>query len=251
MSNNTFLPEDYLAKKAERRTNVICLILFLVVMLGVLGAFLFTNRRLVKIKDRQQAINVQYHQAALQIEELNELESQKQEMLDKAELAAALVEKVPRSILLAELINRMPPRLGLIDLQLTSERIKDKPKTPEKKTGDLPRRGRTKAEAAVEAKKIKVPRYHVTVALKGVAPTDLEVSQYKGELSRYQLLKDVTLDYTEEKDIEGRRMREFRITMTLDNEADIRSVDPLFVPRVRNPMVDTVMAPVVSDTEEN
>ena len=40
----------------------------------ILGAFLFTNRQLFRIKDRQASINVQYQQAALQIEELNELE---------------------------------------------------------------------------------------------------------------------------------------------------------------------------------
>ena len=35
-NSNSFLPEDYLAQKAERRTNVISLVLFAVVMLGVL-----------------------------------------------------------------------------------------------------------------------------------------------------------------------------------------------------------------------
>ncbi|MHC5004751.1 MAG: PilN domain-containing protein [Planctomycetota bacterium] len=246
MSTQTFLPEDYLAQKAERRTNFVCLALFLVVMLGVLGAFLFTNRQLTRIKDRQAAINVQYHQAALQIEELNELEKQKQEMLHKAELAAALVERVPRSILLAEFINRMPPRLGLLEFHLSSTKIKTQQPKSGAETGDLkPRRGRTRQEAAVEAQKIETPRYEVELVMVGVAPTDLEVSQFKGELTKYPLLRDVALDYTEEKEVDGRRMREFRIKMRLDPDADVRNVDPLTVPRVRNPMVDTVMVPPV------
>ena len=40
MSNQTFLPEDYIAHKAERRTNIICVILFVVVMVAVFGVVL-------------------------------------------------------------------------------------------------------------------------------------------------------------------------------------------------------------------
>lgn len=243
MSTQTFLPEDYLAKKAERRTNSVCLVLFAVVMLGVLGAGLFQSRQMSRVKERGATVNVLYHDAALRIEELNELEQQKAEMLHKAELAAALVERVPRSILLAEFINRMPPRLGLLEFQLDSTKIKELPGSSNAKgTADLkPRRGHTKEEAAVQAKKVETPRYEVEVTMVGVAPTDLEVSQFKGELTKYPLLQDVALVYTEEKEVDGRRMREFRLRMRLDPDADVRSVDPLTVPRVRNPMVDTVM----------
>lgn len=244
MSNQTFLPEDYLAKKAERRANIFCIILFVVVMLGVVGAFLFTNRQLSNVKARQQAINVQYQHAAMQIQELEELEEQKGEMLKKAELAAALVERVPRSILMAELINRMPPRLGLLELHMDSEKIRQ-PTTPtpdRNATGSLnkKKRGKTKAEAAEEARKIEAPRYQVTLEMVGVAPTDLEVSKYLAELNSYPLLRDVTLKYSEEKEIEGRRMREFRIRMRLDSEADVRDVGTTTTRQVRNPMDDTV-----------
>ena len=51
MSNQTFLPEDYLAQKAERRTNLICLALFAVVMMAVVGAFLVTNRQWSRMRN--------------------------------------------------------------------------------------------------------------------------------------------------------------------------------------------------------
>ena len=72
----------------------------------------------------------------------------------------------------------------------------------------------------------------------GVAPTDLEVSRYMTELNAYPLLRDVTLEYSEQKDIAGRMMRQFKIHLSLDPEADVRRIDPLNVPRVRNPMGD-------------
>jgi outer membrane murein-binding lipoprotein Lpp len=242
-SNASFLPEDYLARKAERRTNLICLVLFAVVMLGVFLAFVVTNQKWSQVKQDQMTINASYQTVAEEIRELTELEAQKSEMLHKAELAAALVERVPRSILLAELVNRMPDRLSLLEFDLTSEKIKpviQRTASPEENEGRLgARRGKTKEEAYEEAKQIRPPRYRVSVALVGVAPTDLEVSQYLAELNTYPLFEDVTLEYSEEKEIEDQIMRKFEIRLKLDPDADVRHIDPLAKPRgVRNPMTD-------------
>ena len=122
-TTTSFLPEDYLDQKAERRTNLISLSLFGVVMVSVFAAFLVTNRQWSQVKTARGAVNEQYAQAAAQIETLNELEEQKNQMLSKARLAAALVERVPRSILLSELINRMPNRLGLVELELKEQEL--------------------------------------------------------------------------------------------------------------------------------
>jgi len=245
MTATSFLPEDYLAQKAERRTNLISLTLFGIVMIAVVGAFFVTNRQARLIKQQQEAINVEYQQASMQIQELTQLEKQKQEMLNKAELAAALVERVPRSILLAELINRMPERLGLLTFDLKSERIKPPP-TPADKDKDKDSRGRltgpdrakTKQEATDSVQKIDPPRYKVSISMLGVAPSDMEVSRYMKELNSYSLLRDINLEFSEQKEVDDRVMRQFKINMTLNPDADVRRIDPLSVPRVKNPMKD-------------
>lgn len=243
MNTSSFLPEDYLAQKAERRTNIIILTLFVVVIAAVLSAFLVTNRQWNQLKRQQATINVAYQQAGEELEELNELESQKDEMLRKAEIVSALVERVPRSILLAELINRMPERLGLIEFNLNSEKIKaTRTGLALKQTGRHkgPTRGLTKQEAedAIN-KKIEVPKFKVLISMVGMAPTDLEVSRYLAALNTYSLLDDVSLLYSEEKEFDGQMMREFKITMELSRDADFHHVDPLLMPRgIRNPMND-------------
>ncbi len=243
MSQASFLPEDYLSQKAEQRTNIISLFLFGVVMIAVIGAFFVTNRQARLVKAAQEEINNRYQKAGIQIQELTQLEKQKEEMLHKAELAAALVERVPRSILLAELINRMPERLALLEFDMKSERLK--PPAPPQEKDDKGRlvtrakeRGKTKEEAGETVQKIETPRYKVVIGMVGVAPTDLEVSRYMTELNMYPLLRDVTLEYSEQKDIGGQMMRQFKINFTLDSEADVRRIDPLNVPRMRNPMGD-------------
>lgn len=243
MNTSSFLPEDYLAQKAERRTNLISLSLFVVVMVAVLGAFLVTNRQWKQIKKQQAQINLAYQQAGEQIQEVNELEQQKNEMLRKAEIVSALVERVPRSILMAELINRMPNRLGLIKFDLKSEKIR-KIRTAKslRATGRHavgPSRGQTLREASEAVKKIEAPRYTVTITMVGLAPTDLEVSRYLAELNKYPLLENVSLEYSLEKEFEGELMREFKILMVLSSDADVRQINPLTIPRnFRNPMRD-------------
>ena len=241
MHHASFLPEDYLAQKAERRTNLICLTLFVVVMIAVFGAFLVTNRQWTHVKRAQESINARYRDAAQQINGLTKLESQREQMLEKAELAAALVERVPRSILLAEMINRMPNRMTLTTFELTSEQIRTVrtvvPNRRAARRGSV-RRARTREQAKVEPK-AQPPRYLVKLSMIGTAPTDLEVSRFMSELNDYSLLSSVTLDYSEEKEIEDRLMRRFKIHMELDPKADVRTVDALAKPRrVKDPTSD-------------
>jgi hypothetical protein len=252
MNSASFLPEDYLEQKAERRTNVICLTLFAVVMVAVFGAFLVTNRQWTQVRAAQQSINGAYQEAAMQIEPLTERETQREQMLHKAELAASLVERVPRSILLAELINRMPPRLSLIEFTLTSEKIlvAAKDAAPTGATGRLggkPQRAPTKEEVSEQTRRIEPTRYMARVTMTGVAPTDLEVSRYMAELNSYTLLHHVALEYSEEHEIEGQKMRQFRIKFTLDPDADVREIQPLMKRRsIKNPMEDELrFAPTI------
>jgi Tfp pilus assembly protein PilN len=243
MNNTTFLPEDYLAKRAEMRTNLISLALFAVVMLAVVGAFLFTSRQGRMLKQKQEQINAEYQKAGQQIQELTTLQQQKDEMLSKAAVAGALVERVPRSILLAELINRMPPQLALLEFDMKSEKLKP-PAPPQEKDSkgrlvtSAKDKLKTKQDAGETVKKVEVPKYKVAIAMTGVAPSDLEVAKFMQELNSFVLLQNVTLEYSEQKEIEGRVMRQFKIHLALNPEEDVRDISQTIVPRIKNPMTD-------------
>ena len=260
MPQASFLPEDYIAQRAERRSSLISLTLFVVVMTAVVGAFFVTNRQWAMVKMEQREINAQYTEAARRIEELQELEGQKAQLLARAEVAAALVERVPRSILLAELTNRMPDAVSLEEFDLKSEREKapKKASTEEgavksiagkssssdakggkgaKKPGAAP----TKAEAAAAENKVEVPVYRVTIAMVGEAPSDGEVAEYLKNLGDCPLLRDVELKYSKEVDVDGQLLRTFRIEAVLDPRADAKMFEPLKMRREpRNPMDATL-----------
>lgn len=230
----SFLPEDYVEQRAERRTNVFALTLFAVVMTAVVAAFLVTNQRWNSVKSQQQAINVSYTKAAKEIEQLKLLEEQQQTKMHKAELTGALIERVPRSVLLAELINRMPEDVTLLEFELETKAPKKRRVDPKAGHGtkDLAKR-KTKKEAITEGEQetIEVPTYETSLDLVGVAPTDVEVSQYIASLNACPLLSQVTLKYSENSMVEEQMLREFRIAMRLDPIADARELEPLLATR--------------------
>src|SRR5215831_9029382 len=99
----SFLPDDYLERKAQRRTNVICAMLFLIVMVAIGTAFTFTERLGKDVEKEHANWETKYTDAAKRIQLKQQLE-QKQAMMEKqAELSASLLEKVPRSYLLAKI----------------------------------------------------------------------------------------------------------------------------------------------------
>ena len=119
--NMSFLPEDYIEKKIARRTNIVCMALFLVVMGGVIGWYFVTSIRGSEVRDLQKQVNASFEEAAQRLEQLEKLQAHKQKMIQKAEVTSVLVERVPRSLVLAELINHMPIQLSLTNLDMDTK----------------------------------------------------------------------------------------------------------------------------------
>lgn len=230
----TFLPEDYVARKAELRANFLSLTLFGVVMFGVVGAFFVTNRQWLKVRDEQKAINVLYTQEAQKIDQLKQLEKQKVEMLEKAEITTALIEKVPRSVFLSELIGPMPEQITLLTLDLKSKRIIEAPpaaaKAGPKTVKSLA--GKPKPTAAAKPgdkppeppEKVKAPRFEYTLTLVGLATANEQIADYLAALQTCQLLERVEIQYIKESKVGERQLRKFEIVARLRPNADARNL---------------------------
>src|SRR2546421_1172193 len=114
----SFLPDDYLERKARRRTNAICAILFCVVITAIAGAFTVTEKSMREIEMQYATVEQQYTDAAKRIEQVQQMQEKQRTMAHQAELTASLLEKVPRSFLLAEITNGMPEGVSLLDFNL-------------------------------------------------------------------------------------------------------------------------------------
>jgi Tfp pilus assembly protein PilN len=242
--SGSFLPADYVQRKAELRANGICLTLFGVVMFGIVGAFFVTNRQWLQVKQERQAITVQYTQQASRIEQLKTLEGQKAEMMAKAEITTALIEKVPRSIMMGELVSRMPADMALLELHLVSKRIREATPvtTP---TGGKPAantqirtlsgKGTPQKEGgAAAAERVAPPRFEYTLKLIGVARVNNDIADYLAALKACSLLDKVELKYIKQATIDKQDFRQFELEAVLRRDADARGVEPM--PEIRQAM---------------
>jgi len=237
--NMSFLPEDYLQRRAARRTNILCLVLFVIVMGGVVGGYLFTDWQRREVQQRQQRVTQRFEQAARRLEQLDQLQRQKEQMLHKARVTSALVERIPRSLLLAELINHMPTQLSLLELELETEVVREK---EQPRTSLARRRQRMQEQEEAEQDRVDLPETIMNLHLVGVAPTDVEVAQFMTALSRHPMFIDLNLQFSEETTVEQNKMRKFQIQMTVNQQVDLAGIEPTRVKRglKQDPMAETV-----------
>jgi len=219
----SFLPDDYLERKARRRTNAICAVLFCVVISAIGGAFTVTEKAMREIEAQYAQVQDQYANAAKRIEQVQQMQDKQRKMAQQAELTAGLLEKVPRSFILAELTNGIPEGVSLLDFRLDS--IVQSGPPPKPKTAFELRQAQVNAQNGI----LNIPtpqarQYDVTMRINGVATTDDLVGDFIGSLSKSRMFNDVNLLYTEEfKSAEDKdvKMRKFQIELKLDPRAQV------------------------------
>ncbi len=215
MSTINLLPENYLQRRFQSRANVICLILFVVVISGVICAAAVSKRstaRTLAIRDR---VNASYAEAAKLISQMHKLEAQKVEMLRKAELTASLVERVPRSTLLAVVTNALPDGASLQTLGLQTQRLikRAEPAESGKQTGSKLKTKPRKTPSASD-------QTTVSLEITGLAATDVQVARFIANLARNPLTASVDLVYSEQKMVKDVTVREFQIRTVLKGQVD-------------------------------
>src|SRR5688500_10722871 len=170
----SFLPDDYLERKAQRRTNAICATLFLIVMTAIGSAFTYTEKAMRQAEQQHDAIEKHYTDAAKKIEQFQQLQEKQRTMAHQAELTSSLLEKVPRSFVLAEITNGMPDGVSLLDLMMESRVIANVAAAP--KTAFEMRKAEITGGTAAPAAQART--YEVTMRTTGIAENDVQVSQF-------------------------------------------------------------------------
>jgi Tfp pilus assembly protein PilN len=226
----SFLPDDYMERKAQRRVAIIGGALLSIVVLGVGGALMVTERSTNAIERRHAQVVHDFNEAARRLEQVKKMHDQQRKIVQHAELAASLVEKIPRSNVLAELTNNLPPGTSLLDFLLESRQHQDAPAAAatafDQKKAAL--EAKHKAEAAGVA--ADAPRFDVHIKLSGLADTDVQVAQFLSKLSVSPLFKDVNMVVSEiyhtasDRGNNGKNdtLRRFQIEMMLNPDAEVK-----------------------------
>jgi len=217
----SFLPDDYLAAKARRRTNLICAGLFAVVMAAIGSAFTMTERAMHDVQAQHDSVDREFAEAARRIAQVQQMQQKQRTMAHQAELTSALLEKVPRSFLLAEITNALPAGVSLTDFVLEAKKkVAPAPAAP---SGAFTQKSST--PATPDPASVQPQQYEVLMKLGGVAPNDVQVSMFITRLNASKLLRDVNLIVTESfvpvKDEQP--LRKFSIEMAINPDASVQS----------------------------
>jgi Tfp pilus assembly protein PilN len=219
----SFLPDDYLETKRQRRTNVICASLFLVIMSGIIVGFTKFEKDLRAAEKENGDVAKEYAEAATRIQQQKQMQEKHQRLNAQAELTASLVEKVPRSRLLAELTNAKPAGVSFKDVTLDSK-LRTGPAAGPKTQFDIKREAMAAATGTGGKSAAPAPQaknYDVTVKVTGRADNDVQVAQFMAKLNQSQLVQDVNLLVSDEENVGEVRMRQFQIEMTVNPNAEI------------------------------
>jgi len=223
----SFLPDDYLERKAQRRTNAICAILFLLVIGGVGSAFTLSENATKAIDKQWSKIEEQYVSEARRIEQVRQMHAKQQRMAHQAELTASLLEKVPRSHILAEITNCLAPGVSLLEFNLDSKlRVKVTEEAKSMTAYEMKKAAREAARkgASEQDKPAQAKSFDVYMKVAGTAYNDGQVAQFIAKLSKSKLLKDVNLAVSEELVQGDDKLRKFQIEMQLDPDVDITNL---------------------------
>jgi len=211
MSLINLLPEEHVQRRRNRRANMLCLVLFGVVMASTIAAICVSehsSRHTRAVRDRVEA---SYAEATKLIAQLQSLEVKKTALLRRAEQTSALLERVPRSYLLGVVTNALPEGASLKELELQRKRIVSKgpPAT-------------TKFDQHRAAASAKMSREELTMTITGLAGTDVQVARFIANLARNRLASSVDLVYSVEELIDKKTpVREFQIDVVLRADLDV------------------------------
>lgn len=222
---NSFLPEDYVAGKMETRANILVLTLFAIVLGSVLGAFVVTNRSVSALNARKGRVNEAIRLAGQKIDQVKALENQRAQMMDKAEITSALIERVPRWAVVGEIALRAPKEMRLDTLQIKSTRV-DPPKapapaiTPQTTVKSLTAKVTGKPAKEADRPKPQAPRFKYALTIEGSAEHNNDVADFLGGLKQSPTLESVEMAFIREAKIGETVVRQFQITAKVRSDVD-------------------------------
>ncbi|MBN1436292.1 MAG: PilN domain-containing protein [Sedimentisphaerales bacterium] len=249
MNHSNFLPEDYVQKKSQRRVNAIFFALFVLVAAAVAVGVIMTERRQSRVDLLKAEQDAEVAAVQQSLTTLEEIQSRRSQILDKARLSATLIDPIPQSLILALITNRLPDDVVLSIYKMDTREIA-RTAAPVAAPDDRRSRRNRNQQNDEEAQAPPLPPESITtLELQGLAENDLLVADFVKNLDNSTLLDQVSLHFSrEDEQPDGTVLRSFRITARVNSQRDnidtylqealFSSAQPVAVcdpdPRVRN-----------------
>ncbi len=234
MVNINFVPDDYAQSNESRRTNLIYLALFLVLMIALGVSFVSIKIRQRACYTSEEVINSRMTEVKEAINQFEELQARKRDMMKTAITTMELLEPVPRSILLASLTNNLPQGVSLSDVDLIQKQSKQNPAAAKSSKFQAAQKQKTASQSSgstligqSQSRASENPEKLLETFIKigGLAPSDLQVASYIKQLSNSSLLDNVALVESKEFKIDDNTLRQFKLSAMLRKNVHLSKED--------------------------
>ena len=192
-----FLPDWY--PQTRRRKRMVVLQAYMTVILACgLGLFMFLSQRNVRAAEAElNLIHNDLNQTASDLKKLDELLALKSQLQQKRQVIDKLGTYVDVTRMMSSIEQLMPREMALVGLSMkTVEQLRAIPGL---------------AGVSIKKPEMRLDR-RLEVAVRGVAPTHVDVANFVVQLSNVAYFEQVSLGYGRDKTLSGHIMREFEVT---------------------------------------
>jgi hypothetical protein len=211
-------------------------------MIALGGSFVSIKIRQRACYTSEELINSRMTEVKEAINQFEELQARKRDMMKTAITTMELLEPVPRSILLASLTNNLPEGVSLSEVDLIQKQMKQNPtvartskfqSTQGQNTNGSQQNGKSQNKASENPEKF----LETYINIGGVAPSDLQVASYIEHLSSSILLDNVALVESKEFKIEDNTLRQFKLSAMLRKNVQLSKED---IEEIKNRAENTI-----------
>ncbi|MBN1123923.1 MAG: PilN domain-containing protein [Sedimentisphaerales bacterium] len=222
MAKIDFVPNDYIQQKECGRANFLYLILFGILMGAIGVTFSIIKMRQKAVESDLASLEQRMTAASIQIAQLDELKKKTSTMMQTMVTTAELLEPIPRSVILACLTNNLPGGVSLLELKMEEKEVK----TSSSRSSSQSQYQKTRVQKEQTAQSVDTrPATEMTIEIKGIAPSDIEVASYIARLSTSILMQNVALVESKEHTVEDARYREFKLKARLKQNISLSKED--------------------------
>ena len=198
-----FLPEWYPKVRQRRRMVALQAWITLILLCGV-GLWIVTAQRNVHAREIELAgLRTDFDQSETELQRLEELLEIQRRLGQQDAIFLRIGRPVEATRLLTTLEQLMPRDMALLDLTVNTE--------------EAPRPAGTLAARAQQQRgRTESPQSSLRLRLRAVAPTDIDLAEFIRMVTARPFFHNVELVYSHERQQQGRLMREFEVTFTMD-----------------------------------
>lgn len=196
-----FLPSWY--SQTRRRKRIVAIegwiMFFLIISLG--AWLIFTEQRISARESALGALQSQVEKTHTEKQILSQKIALRQELQEKEALIASLGYPVEMTRLIQTLDSVMPKEMTILDFNCsTKEQIRPVTSVAGIKPG---------------AEREKQIERRLEVELLGVAPSDVDLANFVGALTKRAYFEQVNVAYVKDRDDSGHKMREFKVSFSM------------------------------------